>query len=358
MSKIDVKTIQNLALELGFPLCGVMPLSEGQLSVKEEERLRAWQEAGFGADMAYMNREAVERCDATYHHSWVTTVLSFAIPYSSIPPLGPTPIGYGRVARYAWGRDYHRILKKKLSKLGDAVKKEVSSEVYWRPVTDSFPLLERAFAKESGLGFVGKNTMLIRPKFGSFFFLAEVLTNLDVFGRVVGSSSGGCGTCTRCIEVCPTGAFEAPYVLNANKCISYLTIEKRGDFSPWEREAIGEWLFGCDLCQEVCPFNHIAQKSVYPEPIEEFRPESGVGSFISLNTLFSLRTDEEFMEFFQGTPLTRPGRLGILRNALCVAANQKAVECGGAIEELVLRETDSSLRELASWALLQMNSVK
>ena len=198
--QIEINHLQSEAKLVGMPLCGVSCVEKGGLSAPDPEYLKRWQEAGYGADMSYMHRSVAERCDATFHHDWVRSVVSFAIPYSSSPPKGKVPTGYGQVARYAWGRDYHRVLKKKLQRLGDTLKKNLSQDFNWRPISDSFPLLERAFAKKAKLGFVGKNTMLIRPKLGSFFFLAEVLTDLEIIGKPLEESTGGCGTCSRCIQ--------------------------------------------------------------------------------------------------------------------------------------------------------------
>ena len=341
----------------GFPLCGIYQAPSGALPMEDVQRLKEWQLAGYGGEMAYMARDASERCEATYHEPWAKTVISFAIPYSShasalevstgYGKTGYSKTGYGRVARYAWGRDYHRVLKKKLHLLGETLKKALHSDFHWRAISDSFPLLERAYANRAKLGFVGKNTMLIRPKVGSYFFLAEVLTDLPVVDIPSFKIAGECGTCSRCISACPTGAFESSYKLNAPKCISYLTIEKRGVFTEWESAAVGSWLFGCDICQEVCPFNHGSNKSNSLSVLDEFSPTNGVGSLIELNSIFSIRSDDEFKERFAGTPLMRPGRRGVVRNALSVAVNQNAKACIEPITEMLKCEESEGVSKMA-----------
>jgi epoxyqueuosine reductase len=245
------------------------------------------------------------------------------------------------VARYAWGRDYHRVLKKRLQRLLKRCAERFDEETLrWRIFTDAVPLLERALARSAGLGFVGKNTMLIRPGVGSYTFIGELLWNVEIEptqSLKQFSSDAGCGSCSRCLNVCPTGALPRPGRLDARRCISYLTIEKKTAFEDWERKALGEWVFGCDLCQEVCPYNHSA---VALPKIEEFSAKAGVGPILNLQELLSVRTREGFLQRFKGTPLMRAGREALLRNACCVLGNTKAFQ---AIENLrALAKEDSS----------------
>src|SRR4030095_465504 len=181
---------------------------------------------------------------------------------------------------------------------------------------DAVPLLERAAAARAGLGFFGKNTNLLQPKKGSWFFLSEILLDLELPAddRVVKVS---CGSCRRCLDACPTNAFPSPYVLDSGKCISYLTIENKGAIPVDIRASIGDWVFGCDVCQEVCPFNRFAGETQWPE----LRAEAGVGPRLELVEVLSISSDAEFKERFRGTALLRPRRRGLLRNAAVVEAN-------------------------------------
>src|SRR5262249_48732838 len=229
---------------------------------------------------------------------------------------------YGRIARYAWGLDYHEVVKARLHNLIAEIKRLEGREVAARAFVDAVPLLERAVAARAGLGFTGKNTNLLQPRQGSWFFLAEILLNLELpveENRLKIS----CGSCHRCLDACPTDAFAAAYQLDSRRCISYLTIENKGAIPPALRAGLGEWLFGCDVCQEVCPFNRFATDTYW----QEFRPEYGAGQKLDVVEILAIKTDEEFRARFKCTPLTRPKRRGLLRNAAVVAAN---IECTAA----------------------------
>ncbi|MGA1191842.1 MAG: tRNA epoxyqueuosine(34) reductase QueG, partial [Bdellovibrionota bacterium] len=316
--QISEKELKSAAAGVGIDLIGVVP--EYRLDPIEIERLRNWQESGFAGEMDYLLRNPEERGDPSRFVPGVSTILIFAIPYRALPKK-PLPTGYGRVARYALGRDYHRAIKKRLQKLKTHI--SGTDRAVWRPISDSFPILERAYAQKSGLGFIGKNTMLIRKTMGSFFFLGEVLTDIKIVMEkphlpVVREN---CGTCNRCIRACPTGAFPSPHTLDARKCISYLTIEKRTQFSESESDALGEWLFGCDICQEVCPFNHTRLKADTESVWDVFE---GTEDLLEITHLFSLQTENQFKEHFKGRAILRAGREGLLRNALAVLKNTSA----------------------------------
>ena len=270
----------------------------------------------------------------------VRSVVSFAIPYSGKAP-SHCPIGYGRIARYAWGRDYHRVLKKKLKTLVARLSEICGEAIDSRSFSDAVPLLERAYAEQNGLGFFGKNSLLIRPGVGSYFFIADLLLAHDIVGIPVRAEQKvqGCGACSRCVSSCPTGAIVRDGTIDSRRCISYLTIEKVGPFDEWEKGAIGEWLFGCDICQEVCPFNHRSHRGKGFAVISEFSEEEGSGALLSLSEIISMRNDEDFLERFAGTPLMRPGREGLIRNACAVAVNTKATEVRSALEGAINDES-------------------
>ncbi|MCB0321024.1 MAG: tRNA epoxyqueuosine(34) reductase QueG [Bdellovibrionales bacterium] len=342
--------------QFGIPLVGATRIPT--LPFYESTRLRVFQESGFAGQMEYLNRPAAERCDFTFHQPWARTLLVFAFPYTSANTSGSSrPPESGRVARYAWGRDYHRTLKRILSSFRTVLSEQFGVSGFdWRPIADSYPIMERAFAEQAGYGFRGKNGLIIQMGSGSYFFLAEVLTDLDVIGapRSVPSENSQCGSCTRCQDQCPTGAFHSPYVLNATRCISYLTIEKKGVLHEWERKALGDWIFGCDICQEVCPFNHKAMK--FPQEVmEAFRHTAGVGEFIEIHTLLEIRSSASFVKRFAGTPLLRAGRESLLRNALCVAVNAKYYGLIAKIQEAATSDSSLVVRQTAYWALQQLS---
>ncbi len=336
------RLLEQRAREAGFDLVGVSraePLREGG------ERLREWQEAGMAADMGYMHRPVELLSDPRKLQKSARSVVSLGVSY--YPGDHPENTdGGGRIARYAWGRDYHEVIKGRLFELRSGLEEELGVRIKARGFTDAVPLLERSAAQHAGLGFFGRNACLINARVGSYFFIADLLVDLELEPDVPGS--GTCGRCTRCMDRCPTGAIKAPGVVDARLCISYLTIENRGEIPRHLRPLVGDWAFGCDVCQEVCPYNKTkATRSRWPE----FSEEAGAGPYLGIGEVLGIRTEEEFERRFAGTPLTRPGRAGLLRNC-CVAAGNLKLE--GAIPSLVecLREDESSLvRSHAAWAL-------
>lgn len=362
MKEISLKELEEAASLFGLTLLAHLDIQDAQFAMRSDvEALRDWQKAGFAADMEYMKRDASLFSDFQHFLPDCRSLLCFAVSYywrdeAAETVKSPLKTGFGRVARYAWGRDYHRVLKKRLRKLLQYLEQTgryspLSSRVF----TDSVPLLERAIAKNAKLGFIGKNSLLIRPGVGSFTLLGEILWNLKVqdtsSNSLTVAQSASCKTCSRCMDSCPTEAIVAERKVDASKCISYLTIEKRGAFNSWQQQALGEWVFGCDICQEVCPFNH---ESVLSPHLEEFSASSGVGPLLDLGDCLSIREDQEFLVRFQGTPLMRAGRLGLLRNAAAVVANTNAVNCLDAL--LQMGEVDSSdmLRDAARHSILAL----
>jgi len=353
---VTLKTVERWAEAAGLDLCAalspVSPLTE------DMARLMAWQDSGLAGEMEYMLRGADLLGDALRLLPNAASLISFAVFYDRGPAMGAaTPAGYGRVARYAWGRDYHKVLKKALLRFVEEAERELGRKIEARVFSDAVPLLERAAARASGLGFVGKNTMLIRSGgLGSFFFISEVLWDVKVeVPEASMTYAGSCGSCQRCLGSCPTDAFSAPYVLDARKCLSYLTIEKRSVLSDWERAALGEWIFGCDVCQEVCPFNSHALKAEAPPSLAELGAEEGVGPHLSLSQVLRLRTDSQFRSRFEGTALMRATRPGLLRNAAVVAANTKFEMAVPVLLES-LTDTSELVRVHALWALLTLGT--
>ncbi|MDP8948421.1 MAG: tRNA epoxyqueuosine(34) reductase QueG [Actinomycetota bacterium] len=336
------RILEERARAAGFDLVGVTraePLREGG------ERLREWQEAGMAADMGYMHRPVELLSDPRKLQKSAKSVVSLGVSY--YPGDHPENArGGGRVARYAWGRDYHEVIKERLFRLRKELEKELGVRIKARGFTDAVPLLERSAAQHAGLGFFGRNSCLINGETGSYFFIADLIVDLELEPDAPGM--GTCGRCTRCMDGCPTGAIKAPGVVDARLCISYLTIENRGEIPRDLRQALGDWAFGCDVCQEVCPYNkRKATRSRWPE----FSEEAGAGQYLEIEEVLAIRSEEEFERRFAGTPLTRPGRAGLLRNC-CVAAGNLGLD--RAVPALIecLQEDDSPLvRGHAAWAL-------
>jgi epoxyqueuosine reductase len=246
------------------------------------------------------------------------------------------------VSRYAWGTDYHDLIRQRVERVASEIS-QVAPDSRWRCVVDTAPLLEREFAQLAGLGWIGKNTLLLNRGLGSYFFLAALLTDLELEYDEPWASDH-CGTCRACLDACPTGAFVAPYVLDARRCISYLTIELRGPVPSDLRPGLGEWGFGCDVCQEVCPWNQHAPVSIDSmlAPRADLDP-------LDLTELFA-QDEQAFRERFRGSPIWRAKRRGLLRNAAVVLGNQKL---GSAVEALALglEDPESLVRGACAWAL-------
>jgi epoxyqueuosine reductase len=255
----------------------------------------------------------------------------------------------GRVARYAWGRDYHEVIKGRLFALRGELEEALGCRVKARAFTDAVPLLERSAAQHAGLGFFGRNACLINGDTGSYFFIADLILDLDVAPDEPGT--GTCGRCTRCMTACPTGAIKAPGVVDARLCISYLTIENRGPIPRELREKVGDWAFGCDVCQEVCPYNkRKASRSRWPE----FSEEAGTGPYLKMEEVLAIRDDEEFERRFTGTPLTRPGRAGLLRNCCVAAGNLQDARLVPVLTRCLRDDPSPLVRGHAAWALGRM----
>ena len=348
MPSLSLKELNSCAAEQGLHIvgyCGAEPLSQAR------QRLVKWQERGFAGELAYMERDPDLLCSPSRLLEGARSVVAFSLWYGS-QPAPPREEGYGRVARYAWGRDYHRVLKRRLTAFVERVETQLGSSLQWRVFSDAVPLLERGLAARAGLGFVGKNSMLIRPGIGSYFFLAEVIWDLDLsLEDALPVFEEDCGSCQRCIDQCPSDAIVEPFTVDARKCISYLTIEKRGSLTAWEREALGEWVFGCDICQDVCPFNHTALKFGREPDLDEFRAINGSGGLLKLDELLDIRSAYEFERRFAGTALMRAKREGLLRNAAVVAANTFSYTSLAALRSAAQEDSSAVVREHSLWAL-------
>jgi len=330
--------LKQEARRLGFDLVGATPA----LTPEGFQRFEQWIEAGYAGEMHYLP----DRRDAYRHPRHVLdgarSVLMLGTNYRTDEPATHAP-GQGRVSRYAWGtRDYHDVIHDRLRRLRRFLE-DLVPEVAVRGVVDTAPLLEREFAQLAGLGRIGKNTLLLNRQVGSWIFLAALLTDQEL-AYDSPHVADHCGTCRACLDACPTGAFPQPYVLDATRCISYLTIELRGMATPERREETGDWLFGCDVCQDVCPWNRRA-----PQTGESSFAPAPAANPVELAGLFDL-SDEQFRERFRRTPLWRAKRRGILRNAAFVLGNQRAADSVDALAR-GLDDHEPLVRQACAWAL-------
>ena len=326
---------------LGFASVGIAPAIEPA----RYPFFQQWLRNNFAGEMHYL----ASRQDAYRHPEQVMdgvkTLVMLTLPYSN-RSTSSLPSGHGQTARYASGSvDYHDSIHDRLKKLGKWLEQK-ESQVIWRGVVDTAPLLEREFAELAGLGWIGKNTLLLNRQLGSYFFLASLLTNLPLPCDEP-NQTDHCGTCRACLDACPTQAFPEPHVLDARRCISYLTIEHRGMPARDLRSGIGSWLFGCDVCQQVCPWNSKSPSVIDPEFL--YREEIG-----AMNLPELLQIDEDrFRKLFRHTPFWRSKRRGLIRNAAIVAGNQKATICIPHLIKL-LQDKEELIRAASVWALLQM----
>lgn len=332
------RDLKAQARQAGFELVGVCPaVTPGGL-----HRLHAWLDAGYAGEMRYLSARREAYGHPRHILDGVRSLMMLGMRYRTAEPAA-CGVGQGRISRYAWGEaDYHDVIQQRLEQLAQWLV-ERAPGASARGVVDTAPLLEREFARLAGLGWIGKNTLLINRDAGSWFFLAALLTDLELEFDPP-QDREHCGTCRACLDACPTQAFPQPYVLDARRCISYLTIELRGPV-PWElRAASGDWLFGCDICQDVCPWNRRAPASGQTA----FAPAPDANP-VPLAKLFAL-TDDEFRARFRRTPLWRAKRRGLLRNAALVAGRQRA---GELIDALVrgLHDAEPIVRGACAWAL-------
>ncbi len=347
--------IKEKAYELGFDLVGVAPATRAP----HADAYASWVDAGYAAAMGYMVRDVARRQDPCHVLPDARSVVVVGLSYFVANPpadLWDDP-SRGRVARYAWGLDYHDVMTPRLRQLADFITRQARRDVQHRVYVDTGPVLERDFAVQAGLGFIGKNTCLINPTMGSYLFLGEILVGLELDfdepaarpgvggtrGRV-----GTCGACTRCLKVCPTRAFPAPYVLDGNRCISYLTIELKGSIPPDLRPLMGNWIFGCDECQAICPWpRRFAQPT--RASFLRFDPNLAAPKLLDLMGL----TDEQFRARFRGTPLWRAKRRGLLRNVAVALGNWGDPQAIPALRR-ALDDPEPLIREHAAWALAKL----
>lgn len=344
------RSIVQAALEQGFVRAAI---TRPSLSERAAERLGSWLGAGHHGEMQYMAGGLPRDMPRALLES-VQSVLVVALPYAEPVPValrtsasGPAlslPLR-GRVARYAQGEDYHRVLKAKLERVGERIDQLVGRSVARRPCVDSAPLLERDFAVQAGLGFAAKSTLTIVPGAGSFVLLGELLLDLELAPTELVAASG-CGSCTRCLEACPTGAFVGPYQLDARRCISYLTIELKGWVPRELRPLIGQHVFGCDICQDVCPWNHSPR--IPARDTELGRREALAAP--ALEELLFLGS-AAYRKLVAGTALSRVSRARLSRNAAIALGNTHHPAAEAPLTRALGTHSSELTRGHSAWAL-------
>ena len=334
-------TIREKALELGFTIFGVTTVDPLQGAAFYAE----WIERGYAGTMDYLARNVDKRADVRALVPGARSVLCLGMEYWQPTPEEEDDRPRGRFAAYARGDDYHDVIKKRLFALWDFMREEIDSTLEGRVYVDTAPVLERELAQRAGLGWWGKNTCLINKGRGSHFFLAEIVSTLAL--PPDGPATDHCGTCTRCMDACPTDAFPEPYVLDAQRCISYLTIELKGAIPRELRKGMGDWIYGCDVCQDVCPWNRRAEQA--SESAYESRP-----GFERPDLIKWIAMDREtFSRTFRRNPAKRPKRRGLLRN-VAVALGNSGDRRAAAPLIRALDDEEMLVRGHAAWGLAQL----
>jgi epoxyqueuosine reductase len=336
--------IKSEAQRLGFDLVGISPVRVPP----HEESFAQWLRQKFHGHLSYMERTEILRRDPRRLVPWAVSVISVAMNYyTPLPRVTPAEQGRGWISRYAWGDDYHHVVHDKLEALLGFIRGVAGATVEGRAFVDSGPILERDFAGTAGIGWIGKNTQLISPKKGSWFFLGELFTNLTLaYDEPIRDR---CGQCDLCLKACPTGAFIGPYLLDARRCISYLTIELKGSIPRHLRPLIGNHIFGCDICQEVCPYNVKANSTDY----RSYAPRQGLYA-PDLIALLSI-DQQEFRGRFRGSPILRAKRRGFLRNVAVALGNNGGPEAVPALTN-ALNDSEPLVRGHVAWALGRIGS--
>jgi epoxyqueuosine reductase len=334
---------KSLAREEGFDLVGLARAD----APPELAFFAEWVARGYAGEMAYLTSQVAKRSDLRTAFPWARSVLCVGLQYDTPAPYSTeTPKDRGWIARYAWGDDYHDVLAAMLDRLVERLRAE-AGPFEARTYVDTGPIVERAFAAAAGLGAWGKNTCLLHPEHGSWFFLGEAVTDLDLPADAPRPDM--CGSCTACLEACPTGALPEPFRLDATRCISYLTIEVREAIPEERRAGVGRHVFGCDICQDVCPWNR--RRRHRASPVFEPRPGLLAPDLAELAAL----DPEAFRERFRKSPLKRAKRRGLLRNVAVALGNARDPAHRPVLERLTADE-DAVVREHARWALLRLEA--
>jgi epoxyqueuosine reductase len=329
------EVVKARALEVGFDRVAVGPAG----AAEHAEHFETWLEAGYAGGMEYLARTRAERQDPARLLPGCRSVVALALAYG---PRDDDP-SWDPVARYARGRDYHDLMRPRLTAVVQRLREAGGAGVVSRAAVDTSAVLERDLAARAGLGWIGKNTNLMAVGSGSYFFIGIVLTTAELVPD--GPAAERCGRCTACLDACPTQAFVAPWVLDARRCLAYLTIEHRGAIADEWKPAMRDWLFGCDVCQEVCPWNRKARPAREPA----LAPSAPLPSLPAL-----LEMDEDaFRARFRGSAMSRAKRAGLARNAALILGNRRDQGAEPALRR-ALGDPDEGVRSAASWSLAQL----
>jgi epoxyqueuosine reductase len=342
--------VVGLAREIGFDLCRFARADRPEHATA----FRDWLGRGDAGEMNYLARNSERRCDPRQILPEAKTVIVLALNYfqgarkadsvaAAVSPAKGTAVSTGRIARYAWGDDYHKLIEKKLAVIDQFLRHRGGIQKCY---VDTGPMLERDHAAAAGIGWHGKSTMLLNREFGTWFFLAEILTSLEFAPDAL--EKNYCGRCTRCIDACPTGAITAPHQVDARRCISYLTIELKGSIPIELRPLIGDRIYGCDDCLDACPWNRFAKAS--RETAFAMRPETAA---MKLRDYLGLDEDE-FRRLFRNSPIKRTRRRGLLRNACVALGNVGTADDLPALEKAKV-DSEPLVAEHAQWAIDRIN---
>ena len=346
--------ILDKADSIGFDLCAI----SNAVSAPRGDKFRDWLKEGHHAEMAWLERDPERRIDPSLVVGDAKSIVHVGLAYyvaEPDPEWWNDPLR-GRIARYAWAPDYHDRMEPMLKEFGLAIEEKLGKSVSMRWYVDTGPVLEREHAARAGLGFIGKHSLLITPRYGSYVLLGEIILNEElepVGARDNDEGQGTCGSCRRCQDICPTHAFPAPYIVNSNRCISYLTIEHKGAVPEEFRPLLGNWIYGCDECQSVCPW--VKKFSQPPRHIEyaKLDPDAAAPLLLELMEL----DQQGFAKRFKGYPMKRTKRRGVLRNVAIALGNSGKAEVVPALEK-ALKDEEPLIAEHAAWALKQLRRNK
>jgi epoxyqueuosine reductase len=336
--------VKRRAAALGFDLCGVAPAAD----FVELRFLRAWLDRGYAGDMQYLHRSADRRSDVRHVLPSAQSVICLATIYNTDRPysIQNTDARQARLARYAWGDDYHLVIQRRLDGLLSWMRSAVGEMFEGRAYVDTGPVQERVYAQYAGIGWIGKNTCLISPTVGSWIFLSEIICNLEL--EPDSPSLDQCGKCTRCLDACPTGALLQPGVLDSNRCLSYLTIENKSSIAVEYRDAIAAHAYGCDICQDVCPWNHSHKTAISADPAWQPRPALDRPRLIDLWG----ESDDELRALLKGSAMKRAGVRRLRRNLAVAIGNSgdpAAADLLAQHDEPTCR--DALVEEHVTWAI-------
>ena len=324
-SAVTAGFVKAEAARLGFDLCGIAPAG----AFPELQFLAEWLDRGYAGEMHYMHRTAERRADVRAVMPSARSVISLGVVYNAPRPYSIESADSSRaaIARYAWGDDYHVVIEHRLAALVDSLRAVAGDAWEARAYVDTGPVQERVYAQHAGLGWIGKNTCVINPQLGSWIFLAAIICSLPL--QPDAPALDQCGTCSLCLEACPTGALVEPHVLDSTRCLSYLTIELKGPIPPEHREAVGEHAYGCDICQEVCPWNLSPSTGVTTG--REWQPRNGLDGPRLLDLW--QQSDDDLRRLLKGSPMKRVGVKRLRRNLAVAIGNSGDASAAARLEE-------------------------